>query len=220
MKRLILLEGPDGCGKTTVSGLLANHLTALGETVKETGTPTTGPVGTLIREFLEMKHQLPQDDLSLQRLMAQLYMADMEWYYNHFLKHSEFDNAWIIQSRGIYSTMIYQPDMVRALNMLEARERFPKPDLLIFLTVDVETALKRVSGKKPDIYERRENLERVCRDYAIDAQHYAASRRMPNQERAVSIDGTMDQARVFEYVLKAIADAGLLKDLSLGVPEQ
>lgn len=220
MKRLILLEGPDGCGKTTISGLLAKHLTALGETVIETGTPTTGPIGQLIRKFLEMEHQLPQDDLARQRMLAQLYMADMEWYYNHFLKLYPFNDAWIIQSRGIYSTMIYQADMVQELNMYEARERYPKPDLLLFLTIDVETALKRVFGRKPDIYERRAVLERVCRDYSLKAHHYATAKGTPNQEHAVSIDGTMEQDRVFEHVLKAIADTGMLKNISLGIPKQ
>ena len=50
--RFIVLEGPDGSGTTTHVSLLADALRAQGENAIVTQEPTTGPIGTFIRQEL------------------------------------------------------------------------------------------------------------------------------------------------------------------------
>ena len=57
--KFIVIEGLDGCGKTTQVRLLAKKLKEQGKKVIETNEPTKGPVGKLIRQVLEKKVILP-----------------------------------------------------------------------------------------------------------------------------------------------------------------
>jgi dTMP kinase len=47
--RFIVVDGPSGVGKSTVTTLLAQRLSAAGHDVLTTGEPSNGPIGELAR---------------------------------------------------------------------------------------------------------------------------------------------------------------------------
>ncbi len=130
--RLIALEGPDGCGKSTQARLLAERLGAL--LVREPGGT---PLGELLREVL-LSTDAPRVD---ERAEALLMLASRAQHVSEVIEPALGAGRWVITDRFSGSTLAYQ-GFGRGLDVDELRRSSIwasaglEPDLTILLERD------------------------------------------------------------------------------------
>jgi dTMP kinase len=154
--RLLCVEGLDGCGKTTQTGLLVRWLRSLGYRVLRTAEPTRGPVGRLIRRGL--REGMPAE------VEALLFAADRMEHLHRVILPALREGRVVVSERGPYSSLAYQP--ARGLEegwIRELNRFFPRPDLTLFLDVPPEECLKRMGGKELDLFEKDLAFQRRVR---------------------------------------------------------
>ena len=156
--RLIVIEGPDGAGKSTLQRGLAAHLATLGITVVQSREPTNGPYGNALRDAARTKRLAPEQEL-------ELLLKDRRAHLDDVIKPALARGEWVILDRYYFSTIAYQGAAGLDLAMLQAvNEAFaPPPDALLLLDLPVEESLKRIQtrGIASDDFERPSTLKRV-----------------------------------------------------------
>ena len=156
--RLIVIEGPDGAGKSTLQRGLAAHLAAQGVTVVQSREPTNGPHGTALRQAALVKRLAPEQELAL-------LLKDRRAHIEDVIAPALARGEWVILDRYYFSTIAYQGAAGLDLAMLQAvNEAFaPPPDVLLLLDLPVAESLKRIQarGLESDEFERPSTLKRV-----------------------------------------------------------
>jgi len=156
---LIVLEGIDGCGKSTQARLLARKLKKMGLPVIVLREPTRGKWGRIIRARALQETALnPEEELEL---FLRDRMDNVKRYLEPALKQGKI----VILDRYYFSTMAYQgargidPEYIRRQNEAFA----PKPDAVFILHLSPAEGLARISQrKKKDIlFEQEKYLEKV-----------------------------------------------------------
>ena len=195
MKRqgtLIVLEGVDGCGKSTQCKRLAAALRERfpDKTIFETREPTSGPGGKLIREYLSGEQKCPEEIINI------LYVADR---YEHIfgegglLEHLEQGDI-VICDRFYYSSFVYStyknildfdiPDSgwkESFLDSISKNEKFLDtlvPDLLLYLDMPTRVAIDRVCNEDRngrEIYETADKLDLINQTYGYVMEQFNAS---------------------------------------------
>lgn len=152
----ICLEGIDGSGKSTQILLLEKWLEECGCVVKRIFEPTDSPVGKLIRELLKDPGATGEN---FQKTLALLFAADRMILMDEIEAAEGLDNV-VISDRSFYSSIVYQngPEWLYEIN-----KHVKKPDIVILLDLDVETALLRCEGK--DSFENKAFLENIREKY-------------------------------------------------------
>ena len=199
--KFIVLEGLDGCGKSTQASLLAEALTRAGRKVVRTAEPTGEPTGKLLRRILA--GEVPCDPATA----AALFAADR-------VRHNRLpergieallaQGAIVLCDRYYYSSMAYQGaeadfDWVRRLNTENPYIR--RPDLCLFLEAPVEICLGRIHANRgPDSREIFENHRALERIRARFDEVFAA---LP-EDPVVRIDASGDVPAVFAQIRAAV----------------
>ncbi len=158
--RFIVLEGIDGCGKATQCDALARALGKLRQPVAVHKYPTDG--AQRVHEHLQGKKTSSQDELFA------AFVDDIASSQARLCE--DLKKGWVLADRYAVSTAAYQG----AGGKLDARMagidalRLIKPDLVIWLDLPVEEAMRRKAAqKKPDAHESdRAFLEEVRKNYA------------------------------------------------------
>lgn len=195
----VVLEGIDGAGTTTQGERLAAALRAQGRKVLSTREPTDGPVGTLIRQALTGRLQLPggRGPLGAQTL-ALLFAADRTDHLEAQLAPALEEGTIVICDRYVLSSLAYQGAMLppRWVEAINAWAR--PPDLTLFLEVNSALAARRraARGGEAELYEQEQTQQRVARQYL------RAIRKRSRSDRVVRIDG---EASVEEVTAAALA---------------
>ncbi len=158
----IVLEGIDGCGKTTLLNNLSNFfLSKKTDYLLLTREPTKSKPGLLIRKWLNSKENHTNEEF------LELFVEDRR---EHLKKISQFikdENSVVLCDRYHYSTFAYQKAQgISQEKLLSFFEEFPIPDIVFILDLPVETALSRISRRSPtDLFEKKEFLEKVRKNY-------------------------------------------------------
>jgi dTMP kinase len=140
----ITFEGPDGCGKTTQIGLLADHLRAAGHAALTIREPGGTSIGDQIRAVL---HDVGNTEMEAQAEIL-LYSASRAQLVGQIIRPALAQGTVVLSDRFADSTIAYQ-GYGRGLNLvaLEQITEFAtgglEPDLTIFLDVEVEEGLNR-----------------------------------------------------------------------------
>lgn len=147
----IVLEGVDGAGTTTHTGLLAKALRKKGLPIHTTREPSDGPVGVMIRQILTGRIVVP--GISGHRpsswsTMALLFAADRLDHLEATVQPNLHDGVTVISDRYDHSSVAYQsitgggePETVRWVREINRHAR--RPDLTIVLDVDPSEAARR-----------------------------------------------------------------------------
>jgi len=158
---LIAIEGIDGSGKTTQSKLLYEALVKMGFPTVLSHEPTEGPFGEEIRKKLSTSGLSPEEAYDL-------FVRDRKEHVNKKIIPSLEAGKIVIVDRYFISTIAYQGAGGISLNKIIAdHEKFaPIPDLVIILDIPVDEAIKRLTNKNRDSFERnRSFLQEVRRIY-------------------------------------------------------
>ena len=158
--KLIVLEGIDGTGKSTLIRRLAAHCLAHGIDCLVSGEPTHGQWGRRLRESarsgrLELKEEL------------ELFIKDRTEHVEQVIRPARAAGQVVLLDRYYFSTAAYQgargadPEKILAAN-----EQFaPIPDLVLLLDLPPNIAMTRIThrGDEPDAFEALEYQEKVRR---------------------------------------------------------
>jgi len=185
----ICIEGLDGCGKTTQAKLLAKKLRKSHNAVY-TAEPSHGKIGAYIRK----SYLYSEKRLSIV-LEALLFAADRIEHLENEVIPALNEGCLVISDRYVFSSLAYQGAAGLSLDWIEKiNEHALKPDLAVFIDVDLETVMDRLKSKK-SVMENIETLRKV-RDVYL--QFVATS-------ELVKIDGNHGKSEV----AKALADVVL-----------
>ncbi|MBX4267597.1 dTMP kinase [Clostridium estertheticum] len=154
--RMIVLEGPDGSGKTTQIELLEKHLQDSGYEVVRVREPGGTEISEKIREII-----LDNDNCKMSYMCeALLYAASRAQLVNEVIKPALENGKIVICDRFVYSSMVYQGigrglGMERIKSINEVALDGLKPDLTFMIAIPYEEGLNR--KKKQGNLDRLEN---------------------------------------------------------------
>jgi dTMP kinase len=204
MAQLIVFEGIDGSGKTSLSKLLLNHLLAAGVPAVWLREPSDSPLGERIRRLArENEHVTPQRELDL-------FVRDRRQDVRRNILPALRAGRTVVLDRYFYSNACYQG--ARGLDMqaiIDLNLSFaPPPDLTFIIDVDVDRALARISGSRaaPDkLFEKKDFLLKVRANYL-----------KLTGPAFVHIDGNRGLDLVFSEVLDRYQHAAVLEPPGAG----
>jgi dTMP kinase len=138
---LIVIEGPDGSGRSSQIDMITSHLEAAGHAVITTGLKRSELIGAGI---LEAKHKLPLG----KKTLALFYAADFADQLEHKIIPALHAGYVVLADRYIYTLMARSS--VRGITRPWSHELFGfaiKPDLVFYLDVPPEELFHRVFQK-------------------------------------------------------------------------
>lgn len=184
--KLIALEGPDGCGKSTQAKLLSKWLKSEGYDIKMSHEPTDNPLGQILRDSLKGKIELPLEAEAL------LFAGDRALHVSDTIRPNLEEGKIVITERYIHSSLAYQTSRglskkwVRNINKPAIH-----PDLTIFIDVPPKTGLKRMNSRKLDNFEKNPELQKDVRE---------AFRELAEDEDMPLVDGTQPEGKVADKI--------------------
>ncbi|MEX2626572.1 MAG: dTMP kinase [Ilumatobacteraceae bacterium] len=192
----IALEGPEGCGKSTQSRLLATTLGAV--VTRETGGT---PVGQRLREIL---HDIAVTDLDA-RAEALMTAADRAQHMATVVRPALEAGRHVVSDRSVYSTLAYQGygrelplDDVRRINDWALRGTWPS--LVVLLEVPATAIARRMHSRQLDRFELEDPAfhQRVVTGFREMADH--------DPGRWVVVDATRPTEHVAADIARLVAD--------------
>lgn len=156
----IVLEGLDGCGKTTQAKLLKEHFDKKGYNTLLTCEPTNGRIGKFIREILSGSESVEPKTLAL------LFTSDRSEHVENEINPALKSDDIVICERYYHSTIAYQSAQGVDMQWLIGLNEFAiKPDITIYLDVNPETGAARTDTN--EIFENNEFLSKVRDKYMM-----------------------------------------------------
>lgn len=204
---LIVLEGPEGAGKTTQHRMLAEWIAAAGGKVLAFREPGGTPLGDDIRKIL-LDH--PASDIA-PRAESLLFMASRAQLVEREIAPALAAGEIVLLDRFFLSTYAYQVagrglphEQIGAANRLATADI--RPDLTVLLSLPVEEGLARATKRGPhDRMERADAAfhERVARAFAeIATRDWQAAHPEAGPVVIVEARGTVED--VFARVLATL----------------
>lgn len=209
--RFLVLEGLDGAGTTTQTARLARRLSELGHEVQSTREPSDGPIGSMLRLIMGGRVVSPPGTIGWDT-MALLFAADRLDHVHTEIEPCLARGGVVISDRYDASSIGYQSvtsgaderavQWIRTLN-----QRALRPDLVIVVDVDDDTAARRRAGRggAPQLYEQNETQR------ALRAFYRELPAQMPEDRvEVISGEGTADEveARIWACVTAALPELG------------
>lgn len=210
--RFIVLEGIDGAGTTTQLVMLRDWMAEQGSETHATFEPSAGPIGSYIRTILRGEDTAPPHDA-----LALLFAADR---LDHIAREVEpvlARGEHVLSDRYVGSSLAYQGSQSGYEWVEQLNARAMTPDLVLFLRIDPEIALARITerdGARRELFEHRELLERIAAGYdtiyhepsGARAREHSALEHSALEHSApvVVIDATQSIEAVFDECCAAI----------------
>lgn len=164
--KYIVLEGPDGVGKSSVAQRLCEELTNMGVNCVKVQEPSTGKTGMRIRELLKSGDT---DEISL----YEMFLEDRKER-EGYIKECLYAGRTVISDRSFLSTLAYQTcyTVQQMLTDFLSHSEYRVsviPDLAFILHCDHKELKKRLRGrgKVKDKYEKSKKLRAVAENYQM-----------------------------------------------------
>ncbi len=184
----IVLEGPDGSGKSTQTRLLVEHLSSIGRTAVQTREPGGTPAAEAIRALVLSPEFAGLDD----RTEALLFAAARAEHVARVIRPALQRGEVVVCDRYIDSSIAYQGvgrslgiDRIRELSLWATTDLLP--DLTIVLDLDAAEGMSRVGERDRLELEPQEYHDRVRRAFVELAIHD------PERYRVVSAVGSVQE---------------------------
>ncbi|MDE1855036.1 MAG: dTMP kinase [Candidatus Micrarchaeota archaeon] len=165
----IVFEGLDGAGVTTQSSLLEAYLRKKGYKTLLTKEPTTGLIGSVIKEVLKKNGGASYKSIQL------LFCADRARHLEDVILPALEQGKIVVCDRYMFSTLAYGfASGVDTHWLYNVNREFRMPDLTIFVDVSPDLSISRIEkrGKQREIFEKRETLSKVRKAYLNLAKRF------------------------------------------------
>jgi dTMP kinase len=179
----IALEGLEGCGKSTHTTRLGQHLDAV-----ITREPGGTRIGAELRAILANPDNVEMD----RRTEALLMAADRAQHMAEVIAPALERGQHVVSDRSIYSTLAYQgygrqlgTEDLRAISQWALRDRLP--DIVIYIDVPTDILNERLAKRDLDRFEREgaDFFARIAQGFSELQQ--------ADPQRWIVIDGTMSK---------------------------
>ena len=192
----IALEGLEGCGKSTHTKRLGEHLDAI-----ITREPGGTRIGTLLRAILADPENSDLD----RRTEALLMAADRAQHMAEVIKPSLAQGRHVVSDRSIYSTLAYQgygrqlgTEALLSISTWALQDRLP--DLVIYIDVPTDVLNARLAKRDLDRFERE------GADFFARIAEGFRELRAADPERWIIIDGTVPKDDVEAAIRTQVND--------------
>lgn len=183
--KLIVIDGLDGCGKSTQLELTEKRLSEMGYKIKTISFPDyDSPSSSLVKMYLNGEFSLNPDDINAYAASS-FYAVDRYASYMKYWKSDYENGCVIIAARYVSSNALHQMPKLNSnewdsyLKWLYDYEYnklgLPEADKVIFLDMPIEISQRLLSEryrgneKKKDIHESHIDYLYKCRESAIYA---------------------------------------------------
>ena len=192
----IALEGLEGCGKSTHTKRLGEHLNAV-----ITREPGGTRIGTLLRAILADPENSDLD----RRTEALLMAADRAQHMAEIIKPALDRGQHVVSDRSIYSTLAYQgygrqlgTEALLSISTWALNDRLP--DLVIYIDVPTDVLNARLAKRDLDRFERE------GADFFARIAEGFRELRSADPERWIIIDGTVPKDDVEAAIRTQVND--------------
>ncbi|NTV29295.1 MAG: dTMP kinase [Candidatus Omnitrophica bacterium] len=196
--KFITFEGSEGCGKSTQTQLLADHLKSLGVSVRLFREPGGVVISEKVRAILLDKAHAEMN----RECETLLYMAARAQLVEEVVMPQLEAGAVLLCDRFLDSTVAYQGygcgvdiEMIRTIGAFATRGI--KPDLTFLLDLAVEEGLRRRGGNLDRIELRSLEYHNRVRQGYLDI-----ARKEPG--RVVVIDGRQSREEIFAIIKQKV----------------
>ncbi len=192
----IALEGLEGCGKSTHTKRLGEHLNAV-----ITREPGGTRIGSLLRAILADTENTDLD----RRTEALLMAADRAQHMAEIIQPALSRGQHVVSDRSIYSTLAYQgygrqlgTDALLTISTWALNNRLP--DMVIYIDVPTDILNERLAKRDLDRFEREgpEFFARIAQGFT--------ELRNADPARWIVIDGTMSKDDVEADIRTKVLD--------------
>lgn len=162
---LIVVEGIDGAGKTTLANRIRDEWDARGIVVNASKEPTRGVWGMKLRQSAESGRLSPEQEV-------EYLLRDRKEHVATLIAPALARGEIVILDRYYPSMVAYQGAAGVAVDQLLRDNGFaPAPDALILLDIDPEAGLARIRarGDTPNAFETPDTLS-ACRRIFLDME--------------------------------------------------
>jgi dTMP kinase len=200
----IVFEGIDGSGTSTQAHLLKYYFIDQGCQAIVSPEPSDGPIGKLIREALQNQTIYIKNSQKFDEQMAYLFAADRHYHlYNDIdgvFKLIKHDNIHVITPRYYFSSLAYNCNNQQEFEFVSSlNQKFPNPDLVVYLDLPIEVALERISDRSlKEIYETEEKLLKVRQNYQFIFDNYNGL--------MLRVDGTNTKEAIHQIIVNFIEE--------------
>ena len=189
--KFIVLDGPEGCGKSTQLRLLADHLQTAGIPLVAVRDPGTTGIGEQIRQILLNPANV---DMGM-RCEMMLYMAARAQMMRQMIRPALDAGTCVLCDRFVSSTLAYQLggeglsfDEIRRTADIAIGGRWP--DLTIILDIAPQKSFLRVQREKDRIEQRP-----LAYHQQVHANYLAQAKADPSGYRVVNADQSVEAVR-------------------------
>ena len=197
----IVLEGPDGSGKTTVTNVICERLSAEGFEIVHTREPGGIGIAEEIRNIILDPKNTSMDP----RTEALLYAASRRQHLVEKVIPAKEAGKIVICERFVYSSLAYQGygrglgfDDVLKINDFAIGDAYP--DMTIYLDIDEEEGLKRIADRS---FKDRLDSESLEFHHLVNEGYREVLRRFRDTK---VIDASKSVDEVVEEALKLIRE--------------
>ncbi len=195
--KFIVLDGPDGCGKSTQCKLLSNWLAKQAVEVECFRDPGTTTIGEKIRRILlSVEHESMGT-----RAELLLYMAARAQLWEEKIAPALKNNKCVILDRWLSSTCAYQGyaggfGIEKIIRIAEDSLERAWPDLTIILDVDLETASKRLNRELDRMEAKGGGYHKKVRDGFLELAK--------TRDNIVTVDACGDIGQVYKSIMEKV----------------
>ena len=195
--RFIVLDGPDGSGKSTQTALLAEYLKKQGISPAVFRDPGSTAIGEKIRDILlDSKNNLMGD-----RTELLLYMASRAQLWQERIAPALKEKKCVLLDRWLSSTCAYQGfagglGIAKIIDIAKHSLERIWPDLTIILDVDLRTAKTRIKRKFDRMEQKAAGYHRKVRTGFIELAEL--------RDDIIVLDASADQQTVHKEIVRTI----------------
>jgi len=199
----IVLDGPDGCGKSTQTVMLAKYLTNQGVRTSVFRDPGSTATGEKIRKILLD----PKNHIS-DRTELLLYMASRAQLWQECIAPALKKKNCVLLDRWLSSTCAYQGfagglGIAKVIDIAEHSLQKIWPDLTIILDIDLRTAKKRIKRSFDRMEQKNAAYHKKVRSGFLKLAKL--------RDDIIVIDGSADKQTVHKKIIQTIASYFKLK---------
>ncbi len=223
MSKLIIIEGLDGCGKSTQTALLEKYFSNRGIDFKKIKLPDyDSPSSTLVNMYLKGEFGSNADDVNAYAAGA-FYAVDRFASYKLNWGRDYENGTLILADRYATSNLIYQMEKIDKFKWDEYLDwssdfeynkiGIPKPDLVIFLDMPIEISQRLMSTRyygdesKKDVHEANIEFLNKCRTSALYAAQKQGWKIIECSDGSAPLPIDVIHNKIVDLVEKELKDA-------------